>query len=309
METSIIGRSDLCVSRVGFGCWQLGGHGWQDTDQQEIIKAINQALEIGVNFFDTADIYGLGQSEELLAQTLDAHPLGKTAIVATKFGVRSGANGSYYDNSKSWIFEAVEGSLRRLKRKTIDLYQVHWHDEKRPLDDIFADLEKLREQGKIRWYGISNISPSDMNYLPDGLASFTLQYSLVQRAAEAEILSMKELSFIAWGSLTQGLLSGKYNRNSKFEKNDIRSRADSLFAEKNWDYYESVLAKIREIADNNNKPMSQVALRFVLDYMPNSIVLAGIKNVAQLGENCGALGWHLSVGDVAKLKEISERKI
>ncbi|NBX02494.1 MAG: aldo/keto reductase [Alphaproteobacteria bacterium] len=309
METSLIGCSDLCVSRLGFGCWQLGGHGWQNTDQKAIVDAIEGALELGINFFDTADIYGFGQSEELLAQTLALHPLGKEAIVATKFGVRNGENGSYYDNSKGWIMEAVEGSLYRLRRETIDLYQMHWHDAKRSLDDIFADLEKLREQGKIRWYGVSNIPPSAINNAPDGLASFTLKYSLVQRDAEAEILATNKSSFIAWGSLTQGLLSGKYNRNSKFADDDIRSRATSLFAEKNWDYYEPVLTKLQEIAENNNKTMSQVALRFVLDYVPNSIVLAGIKNMHQLSENAGALDWHLSANGVAQLVKISEQKI
>lgn len=309
METTIIGHSDLRVSRLGFGCWQLGGYGWQDTDQKAITEAIRSALELGINFFDTADVYGLGESEKLLAETLATHPLGKNAVVATKFGVRNNENGSFYDNSKDWILEAVEASLKRLKRETIDLYQIHWHDGKRPLDDIFADLEKLREQGKIRWYGISNIPPSSIVKLPDGLASFTLKYSLVQRESEAEILSAKNLSFIAWGSLTQGLLSGKYNRYSKFMESDIRSRVDSLFAEKNWDYYEPVLEKLKEIAEQNGKTMSQVALRFVLDYIPNSIVLAGIKNMAQLRENSGALGWHLSQRDVVQLAEISERKI
>lgn len=309
METTIIGRSDLRVSRLGFGCWQLGGHGWQYTDQKAITEAIGSALEQGINFFDTADVYGLGESEKLLAETLAAHPFGKNAVVATKFGVRNNEHGSFYDNSEAWILEAVEGSLKRLKRETIDLYQIHWHDGKRPLDDIFADLEKLREQGKIRWYGISNIPPSSIAKLPDGLASFTLKYSLVQRESEAEIISAKNLSFIAWGSLTQGLLAGKYNRYSVFSSDDIRSRANSLFAEKNWDYYDPVLEKLKEIAKQNDKTMSQVALRFVLDYIPSSIVLAGIKNMAQLHENAGALGWHLSQQDVAQLAEISERKI
>lgn len=309
METTIIGSSDLRVSRLGFGCWQLGGHGWQGNDQQAITDAICSALELGVNFFDTADIYGMGASESLLGQTLASHTSGKNAVVATKFGVRRGEQGSFYDNSREWIAEAVEASLRRLRRETIDLYQIHWHDGKRPLADIFSDLEKLRKQGKIRWYGISNIPPSalDIKNIPAGLAGFTMKYSLVQRENEQEILQAQQggkLSFIAWGSLTQGVLSGKYNRHSVFAGDDIRSRADSLFAEKNWDYYEPVLAKLKDIAEENNKTMSQAALRFVLDYMPESIVLAGIKNADQLQENVGATDWHLPAETIKELAKI-----
>ncbi len=312
METSLIGHSDIRVSRLGFGCWQLGGHGWQDNDQKLIVKAINDALERGINFFDTADIYGLGESERILAETLAAHPLGKNAVIATKFGVRNGAQASYYDNSHEWLMEAVESSLRRLKRETIDLYQVHWHDGRRPLDDIFADFEKLREQGKIRFYGISNIMPSSINNAPRGLASFTLKYSLVQRDHEHEILSAqkeKGLSFIAWGSLAQGLLSGKYNRGSIFKNDDIRSRPGSLFDTKNWDYYEPVLTKLKEVARQYNRSISQLALRFVLDYIPGSIVLTGIKNPSQLAENAGSLEWNLSKNDIAAIAEAAERNI
>lgn len=311
MDTTIIGKSDLSVSRLGFGCWQLGGHGWQDNNQKEIIHAIGLALDLGINFFDTADIYGLGTSETLLSQTLAAYPLGHKAVVATKFGVRRREQETFYDNSKTWIFEAVEDSLKRLNREVIDLYQLHWHDGVRPLQDIFEDLETLRKQGKVRWYGFSNVSPGliDQKNFPKGLVSFSMEYSLVQRQNELEIMkaqALQNLSFIAWGSLTQGLLSGKYTRESVFAQNDIRARADSLFAKKYWDAYEPVLDKVRAIAHKTQKSMSQVALRFVLDKFPNSIVLAGIKDASQLTENEGILNWCLSSDMVCELTNMSE---
>ncbi|MEZ5690639.1 MAG: aldo/keto reductase [Rickettsiales bacterium] len=316
MEYTLIGKSDLKVSRLGFGCWQLGGHGWQDIDQKEIEKAIHSALDMGINFFDTADIYGLGESEKNLARTLAKHPLGKNAIVASKFAVRQKNDGStYYDNSKEWMFEAVEGSLKRLERETIDLYQLHWHDGKRPLDDIFTDLEILREQGKIRWYGISNISPLDIDSVdidsdntPEGLVSFTMKYSLAGRENEQEIKKAteeKNLGFISWGSLAQGLLSGKYNRNSVFSESDVRSRESSLFSQDNWDYFEKLLDKLQKIATDNNKNMAQTALRFVLDNIPKSIVLTGIKNNRQLTDNAGCLNWKLGNESLRELKDIS----
>lgn len=287
-----LGRSDLHVSRLGFGCWQLGGHGWQDIDQQEIIKAIDTALDSGINFFDTADIYGLGASETLLGKVL-----GNRGIVATKFGVREKEGATYFDNSRQWLFEAVEASLKRLGRETIDLYQLHWPDQKRPLEDTLADLETLRTQGKIRWYGLSNIDPTTLKTLPEGLATFTLEYSLLQRTWERAIAATRTLSFLAWGSLAQGLLSGKYTRNHRFADTDIRSRPTSLFAPKHWDIYEPILEKLSATAKAHNRSMAQTALRWVLDTQPHSVVLTGIKNVGQLQDNLGALNWSLPASE------------
>lgn len=311
MEIVTLGKSDLRVSRLGFGCWQLGGHGWQENNQDSIIEAINFALESGVNFFDTADVYGLGMSETLLGETINKHPMGRQAIISSKFGVRVNGERTFYDNSRSWLEEAINASLKRLKRETIDLYQIHRHDGNRPLEDTFADLENLRAQGKIRWYGISNIDPTqlDLKNLPAGLVSFTMEYSLIKNdwANTINAAINEGLGFISWGSLAQGLLSGKYNRSSSFGDDDIRSRENSIFAEKNWDYYERVLAILKEIAEKYNKNMAQAALRFVLDSHPDSISLAGIKNSSQIKDNCGALNWNLSQEDIAALNDAARR--
>ena len=207
-----------------------------------------------------------------------------------------------------------------MKRDTIDLYQIHWHDGKREISDVMEDLEKYRKQGKIRWYGISNIPLSliDTKLRPEGLVSFSMEYSLIQRKHEPEIINEtmqaihtlhggKNLTFIAWGALAQGLLSGKYNRHSVFADNDIRSREHSVFSEKHWDYNEPILCKLHQISLENNKNMSQVALRFVLDSIPSSMVLTGIKNTIQLNENQGTLGWNLAEKDIKALKKISDK--
>jgi len=238
--------------------------------------------------------------------------LGNTAIIASKFGVRNGRNGTYVDNSKKWLSEAIEASLRRLNRETIDLYQLHWPDNNRPIYETLEDLERLRDQGKIRWYGVSNLPPSvlDIEIIPNGLVSFTMEYSLVQRNNERLIfqaLKNEKLSFIAWAALAQGLLTGKYDRNSIFADNDVRSQPGSLFFNANWDYYDAVLATLREISKKNNKKISQIAVRFILDYLPNSIVLTGIKNIFQLKENFNALGWSLPVEDILELQNITAK--
>lgn len=304
IETVTLGRSDLLVSRVGFGCWQLGGHGWQDINQQAIVAAIHASLDAGVNFFDTADIYGIGASETLLGKTLK----GKRAVISSKFGVRQNqAGATYYDNSQAWMTEALEGSLRRLQRDVIDLYQLHWHDGVRPLADIFSDLEALRQAGKIRWYGISNIDPGMLPAaLPPGLVSFTLEYNLLQRKWENAVTqAQKHLGFIAWGALAQGLLTGAYTRLHRFAPEDIRSRPDSLFAEKNWDRYEPLLAVLKDAAAAHGHSMAQTSLRWLLDAQPQGVLLAGIKNPAQLWDNIGACGWYLEPRWLAALEQVS----
>ncbi|MDE3015800.1 MAG: aldo/keto reductase [Pseudomonadota bacterium] len=299
IESVTLGRSDLRVSRLGFGCWQLGGHGWQDIDQREIVAAIHLALDEGVNFFDTADVYGLGASERLLGEAL----LGKSAVIATKFGVRETGGVATYDNSRDWLSLALEASLKRLGRDTIDLYQLHWHDGKRPIPDILEDLERWRSQGKIRWYGISNIDPA-LAGLPQGLATFTLSYNLVQRGWEQAIAQAEDkLGFMAWGALAQGLLSGKYRRSHRFAEGDIRRRADSLFASQHWNRHDPLLATLSTVANASQHSMAQTALRWVLDAHPGSVVLTGIKTRAQLSENTGALGWTLPASERAALEK------
>lgn len=303
MESITLGRSDLRVSRLGFGCWQLGGHGWGGIEQQEITSAIHEALAHGVNFFDTADVYGVGESETLLGEALR----GKDAVISSKFGVRVSENGTYYDNSRAWLTQAVEGSLKRLKRDCIDLYFLHWHDKKRPLPDVFEDLEQLRAAGKIRWFGISNIDPLTITP-PVGMAAFTLEYSLIRRGWEQSALAAERagLGFLSWGSLAQGLLSGKYSRRDTFPTGDIRARGDSLFAAERWDAYEPLLAVLKEAAAQHGRSMAQVALRWVLDRHVGSVVLCGIKNRQQLLDNAGIDGWQLSAATIAALDRASE---
>jgi len=297
-----LGHSDLKVSRLGFGCWQLGGHGWQAVDKTAAVSAVHAAVERGVNFFDTADVYGLGESERLLGEALAAFP---QAVIASKFGVRIDGQGTYYDNSRAWLQEALESSLKRLKRDSIDLYQIHWHDGKRPLEDIFADLEDYRRQGKIRWYGISNIDPRNLpKTRPPGLVSATMEYSLLTRKWEKAIDG--DLAFIAWGALGKGLLSGKYNRHSVFAPEDNRSRPESLFAAPHWDRYEPILATLKQVAESHRRTMSQTALRWILDTLPNSLVLTGIKNTSQLEDNIGAVGWHLGADACAALSRAGQ---
>jgi myo-inositol catabolism protein IolS len=309
LETVMLGRSDLKVPRLGFGCWQLGGNGWQDIDCKAICAAIEHALSLGINFFDTSDIYGLGESETLLGEVLSANPLGKDAIIASKFGVRMENGKKWYDNSHDWMVKALEGSLKRLQRERIDLYMLHWPDGKRSLEEVFSDLETLRKAGKIGWYGVCNMPFTDIpEPHPPGLVSFSVELSLARRRPlheEALLKKTDAVSLIAWGGLAQGLLTGKYNRESRFDKADVRSRNNHIFVDRYWPYYESLLHMLGEAATVHDRSMAQTALRWILDSHSHSVALAGIKHSRQLDENLGALDWTLSPEWLAKLTEAS----
>ncbi len=218
---------ELKVSRVGFGCCPLGQHGWGVTDEQELIKAVHAALECGITFFDTADVYGLGVSELVLGKALKDKR--ESAIIATKFGVRIENSQTFFNNSRKWINQAVDKSLSRLGTDYIDLYQLHYWDTKTSIDEILCALQSLRHSGKIRAFGVTNINLCDHGITQpvDGLASFSFEYSLANRMFEPNIYANQEklgLCFLSWGSLGQGILSGKYDHKTKFSETDRRSR-------------------------------------------------------------------------------------
>jgi len=185
MEYTFLGKSDLKVSRLGFGCCPMGGHGWGKVPKDKLRDAVSAALDIGINFFDTADIYGLGESERLLGAFLKGRR--KETVIATKFGVRKDKKGrTFYDSSPEWMNKSLDGSLARLGVECIDLYQVHYIDERTPLEDTVAALEAKRIEGKIKYYGFSNITISDLagwDAWP-GAVSFQEEYSLAKREKE-----------------------------------------------------------------------------------------------------------------------------
>lgn len=165
MEYIQLMNSILNVSRLCIGGDPMGGYGWGQVNDKELVESIYTSIDSGINFFDTADVYGLGKAEMLLGKTLKK--VRDKVVIATKFGVRrtSDNSKSYYDNSPTWIRQALEGSLERLGTDYIDIYQLHWRDGKTPISVVVEQLEKLKEKGLIRYYGLSNITISDLNEL------------------------------------------------------------------------------------------------------------------------------------------------
>lgn len=311
MEYIKLKNSDLKVSRLCVGGCPMGGHGWGKVKEENLIETVKVALQEGVNFFDNADTYGLGKSEELLGKALGSNR--HEAVIGTKFGVRVENGRTFYDNSPEWIRQALENSLKRLNTDYIDLYQIHYRDGITPIGDVIETLEKLKDKGYIRYIGLSNIHEEDVKELEkynNKFVSFQNEYSLACRSNEKEMFDISkklEVTPLTWGSLGQGILTGKYDENVKFEANDRRSRDIYVnFHGEKLIKNLKIVEELKKISNEIDKPVSAVAIRWILDYLSDSVVIAGVKNINQLNGNREALGWNLSEEHIKILEMISK---
>lgn len=313
MQYITLKNSDLNVSRFCMGGCPMGGYGWGDVQNAELLNAIHDALECGVNFFDTADTYGLGESEKTLAKGLGSHR--KDVVISTKFGVRTGGGKTVYDNSPEYIEKALDQSLLRLNTDYIDIYTIHYRDNTTPIADVVGKLEQLQQKGKIRYFGLSNIFGNGIDELLPYANKFVCcqnEFSLACRKYEKDLLKIQNVlgaSPMTWGSLGQGILTGKYNKeNVNFGANDRRSRDIYInFHGEKLEKNLEIVEELKTIAKNHNKSVAACAIRFILDYLPKSIVLAGVKRPQQLHSNLEAVDWHLTNDEIKILDNISKR--
>lgn len=312
MEYIKINNSSLTVSRLCMGGCPLGGYGWGNVEEKNLISSIKTALDSGINFFDTADTYGLGNSERLLGKALGSER--KNVIIQDKFGVRACAGKpTVYDNSRKYIIKACDESLMRLNTDYIDIYAIHYRDGKTPLGDVVDTLEYLKKCGKIRYFGLSNIhgeNEAELIEYKDKFVTFQDEYSLACRKNEKEMFKFRDeygFSPLTWGSLGQGILTGKYNEsNVNFGSDDRRSRDIYVnFHGEKLKQNLKIVEVLKQIAAEHNKPVSSVAIRFILDYIKDSGVLVGIKSPAQVLQNVEALGWHISTDEINSLLKVS----
>jgi aryl-alcohol dehydrogenase-like predicted oxidoreductase len=312
--------ADSEVSALGFGCWAIGGPfvapahaaGWGDVDDAQSIAAIRRGRELGVTFFDTADVYGTGHSEEVLGRALESDR--EDVVIATKFGntfragtgVMTGA-----DVSPAYIRRACEGSLRRLRSDWIDLYQCHVGDlDAATADEVIATLEDLRTEGLIRAFGISVDDPEYARAWADHDGCAAVQHHLNALEDAPEMLGLTAahgLASIARGPLAMGLLSGKFDATSRLPRDDVRgSGAGWLTAfdadgRPRQDFLDS-LAAIRECLTEGGRTLVQGALAWIWGRAAHAIPIPGFKSVEQAEENAGALA-HGPLG-AAGMREI-----
>lgn len=305
MEYMKLGLTDLEISRVGFGCWAIGGHGWGNVDDSLSIAAIREAYNLGINFFDTADVYGFGHSEEILSRALGEYR--HEVIIATKFGVSWDADGNIGRNSSAkYISAAVGASLKRLNIDCIPLYQIHWPDYDTPIMETMEALRRCQEEGKIRYIGCSNFSSKLIrNAQKYGrLESLQVPLSIIRNNIKDECLTCRELNMgiIVYDVLVKGLLSGKFQSDAKFNADDIRS-LDKNFQGIKFKKNLELVKKMKEIGAGYGKTVSQVAIRWALDNPSITCAITGIKKPEQIRENIEALNWKLAKEDWKLLSE------
>jgi len=296
MEYRQFGKSDLKVSVVGFGAWAIGGPamagnipiGWGNVDDNISIEAIRKSIELGINFFDTADFYGLGHSEELIGNVIGNNP---NLIVATKVGHRLNEENNFIlDYSKKHIISACNKSLKRLQRECIDYYQLHSaRMEHLQNGECIEAMEELKQTGKIKYWGLSlntfNPFPEAEFLIERKLANgFQLVFNLINQRALKLFKTMNDNGYgiIARMPLQFGLLTGKFDSNSSFEKSDHRSfrLTKEIISTSN-----KALEKIWKLADEYNISKTTLSLSYILNYPEVSTIIPGIKTPLQAIEN------------------------
>lgn len=311
MKYRTLGRTGLVVSEIGFGTWAIGGnqHGnsYGSTDDDVSVEAIQKSLELGCNFFDTADVYGYGHSETILGQALAKAGKLKDVYVATKVGGNFYSGRTVMDFSAEYIRTAVRESLKRLNRDWIDLYQLH--NPSRPMIEdgqIFDVLDELKKEGLIRHYGVS------IHSVPEGIACIksnkpeTVQVvynlsSLTQSENPAdELLPLAKennIGVIVREPLANGFLTGKQKPDSKYEQGDIRASWPSHYRS-----YKIRVADSLKFLETPTRSMTQAAIRFVLDEPAVSLVIVGVKTPKQAVEN-------FNTSEISSLTEAEKKKI
>jgi aryl-alcohol dehydrogenase-like predicted oxidoreductase len=293
MQTRTLGNSDLKITPVGYGAWAIGGSGWQfawgSQDDNDSIAAIHRALQLGVNWIDTAAVCGLGHSEEVVGRALKSWP-GAKPYIFTKCSLRWDGKGNVQTvHSKDSIRRELEDSLRRLSVDVVDLYQMHWPpDPDSPaLEEAWSTMADLKAEGKVRWIGVSNFNVKQLRRARAIAPVTSLQppYSLIHREVEDEILPycLREgIGVIVYSPMASGLLTGAmtHERAARLPKDDWR-RGQPDFSEPNLSRNLELVERLREIAKRHNRSIGEVAIAWTLHHPAVTGAIVGARNARQ----------------------------
>jgi aryl-alcohol dehydrogenase-like predicted oxidoreductase len=317
METRRLGNSDIHITRVGYGAWAVGGGGWQfgwgPQDDNDSIAAIHRSLELGVNWIDTAAVYGLGHSEEVVARALRDWK-GPRPYVFTKCGMRWDKDGRVTKvHSADSIRQECQDSLRRLQVDVIDLYQIHWppEDNGPGLEESWRAMAALQKEGKIRWIGVSNYDVPQLQRCEKIAPVTSLQppYSLIRRQIENEILPYCErrgIGAIVYSPMASGLLTGAMTRErvAKFPEDDWR-KSSSEFREPKFSKNLELVERLKKVAARYKATPGAIAIAWTLRIPAVTGAIVGARNAKQAEEVMRAGEIKLSSQDIAEIEGVT----
>ena len=309
MKSRKLGNNALEVSAIGFGCMGLNYAYSNTLDKKDSISLIREAVERGVTFFDTAEMYGPYTNEELVGEALA--PFRKQVVMATKFGIKMQDGKQVQDSSPAHIRKSVEGSLKRLNIEAIDLYYQHRVDVNTPIEDVAATIKDLTKEGKIKHWGLSEAGVQTIRraHAVHPVTAVESEYSLWWRRPEEELIPTLEelgIGFVPFSPLGKGFLTGKISKDSKFEKSDFRSIVPR-FTPENLKANQSLLDLLNRFAVQKNATPAQIALGWLLAQKPFIVPIPGTTKLHRLEENIDAASVVLTNSELIEIQLILKK--
>ncbi len=309
MEYTRLGHTDLHVSRIAFGTWAFGGD-WGPVDIDQGKAAIRKALDLGINFFDTAQAYGFGASEQLLGEALRTEIKSRrhAVVLATKGGLRRVGDKTVRDSSPAWLRQGLEDSLRALGTDVIDLYQIHWPDPNTPFAETAHAMDAFVKEGKIRYVGVSNFDARQMADFEMTREIATLQppYHLFRRDIEDSILPYtleRGIGVLIYGPLAHGLLTGRFTERTVLRADDWRSN-NPLFQGEMLRRNLHVVDELERFAGQREFPVGQLAIAWTLANPAVDVAIVGARTAGQIEQTAPAAEMHLTTADLAQIERI-----
>lgn len=312
MRKKTLGNTNLELTTVGLGTWAIGGpwqFGWGPQDDNESIAAIHEALDKGINWIDTAPIYGCGHSEQVIGRALKQ--TSNKPLIATKYGLLWNENREKLNClDRQSIIAECEASLKRLSTETIDLYQMHWANPDEQIEEAWSAMEELAQAGKIRYAGVSNCTASQMDRLRAiyPIASQQPPYNMLNRTVEDELLEyckQNNIGIVVYSPMEKGILTGKFTAEkiAQLPDDDVRHK-DPQYAAPLLSKNIKLVEDLTQIAKRNNKSMAQLAIAWVLRQPEVTAAIVGARKPGQITETAKAGDWILADEDIKEIEEL-----